>query len=146
MKVGDDPMVIEYNCRMGDPETEVVLPRIESDILDLFSGVAHGTLASKEIDVTKKAAVTIVIASGGYPDRFEKGKEITGLDKVKDSIVFQAGTIEVMGKIITSGGRVLAVTSLGKDIPEALSISNKNAKLISFDRKYFRKDIGWEFI
>lgn len=146
IKVDNDPFVIEYNCRMGDPETEVVLPRIKTDLLELFSAVTDETISKKKIEVMDESAVTIVLTSGGYPDKFEKGKEITGLDKVKNSIVFHAGTIEKNGKLLTNGGRVLTVTSFGKSIKEALILSGKNASAISFEKKYFRKDIGFEFL
>ncbi len=145
IKVNNEPFVIEYNCRLGDPETEAVLPRIKTDLLELFSAVTDGTLSKKKIEVTDEAAVTIVLTSGGYPDKFEKGKEIAGLDKISKSIVFHAGTTEKNGKLLTNGGRVLTVTSFGKNIKEALVLSKKNASIIFFEKKYFRKDIGFEF-
>lgn len=146
IKVEEEPYVIEYNCRMGDPETEVVLPRIKTDLLELFSAVTEEKIAKKEIEILNETAATVILASGGYPDKFEKGKEITGLNQINDSIVFHAGTVEKNGKLLTNGGRVLAVTSFGKNINEAITVSNKNAEKISFEKKYFRKDIGWEFI
>lgn len=146
IKVDKEPFVIEYNCRLGDPETEVVLPRIKTDLLDLFSAVADETLSEKKIEVTDEAAVTIVLTSGGYPDKFEKGKEITGIDKILKSIVFHAGTTEKNGKLLTNGGRVLSVTSFGKNIKEAMALSQKSASTISFEKKYFRQDIGFEFL
>lgn len=146
IKVEEEPYVIEYNCRMGDPETEVVLPRIKTDLLELLSAVTEEKIEKKKIEVLSETAATVILASGGYPDKFEKGKEITGLNQINDSIVFHAGTVEKNGKLLTNGGRVLAVTSFGKNINEAITVSNKNAEKISFEKKYFRKDIGWEFI
>lgn len=146
IKVEEEPYVIEYNCRMGDPETEVVLPRIKTDLLELFSAVTEEKIAKKKIEILNESAATVILASGGYPDKFEKGKEITGLNQINDSIIFNAGTVAKNEKLLTNGGRVLAVTSFGKNIKEAITVSNKNAEKISFEKKYFRKDIGWEFI
>ncbi|RCS26246.1 phosphoribosylamine--glycine ligase [Polaribacter sp. WD7] len=139
-----NPSVVEYNVRMGDPETEVVLPRIESDLFDLFEGVANQNLNEKSFSVTSKTATTVMLVSGGYPESYEKGKEITGSETVEDSIVFHAGTTIKDDKIITSGGRVIAVTSFGNSIEEALEKSYKSINKIHFDKMNFRKDIGFD--
>ncbi len=146
IKVGDDPFVIEYNCRMGDPETEVVMPRIKSDILDLFEGVATQTLSKKKLEFDDRNAVTVMLVSGGYPGDYEKGKNITGLDLVKDSIPFHAGSTEKDGKILTNGGRVIAITSYGSSMQEALKKSFENAEKINYEGKYYRKDIGKDLL
>ena len=140
-----EPMVIEYNCRMGDPETEIVFPRIKSDMVKHFVALAKGELQNEVIEIDDRAAATVIVASGGYPENYEKGKEITGLETVKDSIVFHAGTKTGNGKVFTNGGRVLAVTSFGKDIHEAVTTSNASIEKIGFEGKYYRKDIGYEF-
>ena len=140
-----EPMVIEYNCRMGDPETEIVFPRIKSDLVKHFVALAKGELQNEVIEIDERAAATVIVASGGYPENYAKGKEITGIDLVKDSIVFHAGTKDENGKVLTNGGRVLAVTSFGKDIQEAVATSNASIEKIGFEGKYFRRDIGWEF-
>ncbi len=145
MNVDGNPFVIEYNVRMGDPETEVVLPRIESDLVELFEGVANQNLSEKSFKVTDKTATTVMLVSGGYPEAYEKGKEISGLENLENSIVFHAGTTLDNGKIKTNGGRVLAVTSFGNSIKEALQQSYTNIDKISFDKMNYRKDIGYEF-
>lgn len=139
-----EPFVIEYNARLGDPETEVVLPRISSDLIDLFEGVATGTLEERKIEIDRRNAVTVMLTSGGYPGSYEKGKVITGIDKVSDSILFHAGTKLTYGKVVTNGGRVMAVTSYGKSKDDALRMSYRNAALIDFDKIYYRKDIGFD--
>lgn len=144
MKVGDDPYVIEYNVRMGDPETEVVLPRIKSDFVLLLEKTAQQQLNEVEVEIDPDTAVTVMIVSGGYPETYEKGKEITGLDSVAGSQVFHAGTTVNEGKIVTNGGRVIAVTSFGKDYKEALKKSYQNVDKLHFDKMYYRKDLGFD--
>jgi phosphoribosylamine--glycine ligase len=146
MNDAGNPSVVEYNVRMGDPETEVVLPRIESDLFELFEGVANQTLHEKSFSVSSKTATTIMLVSGGYPNDYEKNKEITGIDTVENSIVFHAGTSLKNGKIVSAGGRVLAITSLGNTIDEALEKSYKSIDNIHFENMYFRKDIGFDLI
>ncbi len=144
IKVNGEPFVIEYNCRMGDPETEVVLPRLQNDLLGLLEAVAKGELAEHTIIKDPRAATTIMLVSGGYPEAYEKGKSMSGLSAIKDSLLFHAGTKTQEGQLLTNGGRVLAITSYGNDFQAALAVSNENAKLVDFEGKYYRKDIGFD--
>ena len=141
---GNDVKVIEYNVRMGDPETEVVIPRIKSDLLHLFQGIGDGTFSEKDLHIDEDTAATVMLVSGGYPEKYEKGKVIAGLDDVEGSIVFHAGTKQEEDAVLTNGGRVLAVTSFGKNIEDALNKSFVNAEKINFEGKYYRKDIGFD--
>lgn len=146
INVKNEPYVIEYNCRMGDPETEVVIPRLKSDVLDLFEGVATNTLSERDVQFDERSAATVMMVSGGYPEAYEKGKQIFGLNNVTESIVFHAGTMADGPVISTSGGRVLAVTSFGKDVETALKRSYESLGKIEFEKAYFRKDIGKDVI
>jgi len=144
IKVNNEPMVIEYNCRMGDPETEVVMLRIKSDFVDLLDGIANENIEEKELLFDDRSAVTVMLVSGGYPGDYSKGKVITGLKGLENSIVFHAGTTEKDDEIVTNGGRVIAISSYGKNKDEALAQSFKNAEIIDFEGKYYRKDIGFD--
>ncbi|MBQ8055289.1 MAG: phosphoribosylamine--glycine ligase [Paludibacteraceae bacterium] len=143
IKVNNEPMVIEYNVRMGDPETEVVMLRLKNDIVDLFNHAAAGTLNECKIEKDERSAVTVMLVSGGYPEAYEKGKVITNLDKTENSILFHSGTkFNEKGEIVTSGGRVIAISSYGKTKEDAAQQSFANAKIVSFDKKYYRSDIA----
>lgn len=144
INVEGEPMVIEYNCRMGDPETETVMLRLDTDIIDLFEAVANGTLDQCPVTFDPRAAVCVMLVSGGYPQSYKKGYPITGLDKVEGSIVFHASTALTDGQVVTNGGRVIAVSSYGKNKEEALGKSFKEAQKIKFTDKYFRRDIGFD--
>jgi len=144
INVDGDPFVIEYNARLGDPETEVVIPRIKSDLFDLIEGVARGDLADRKIEIDERCAATVMLVSGGYPGNYEKGKPVQGLNLINEGIVFHAGTKKAGEKVVTSGGRVLASTSLGKSPGEALALSYRNAALLKFDGVYYRTDIGFD--
>ncbi len=144
INVKGEPMVIEYNVRMGDPETEVVMPRIQSDLVELFQAVANQSLDTMNLEIDPRSATTIMLVSGGYPEEYEKGFVITGITQVEDSIVFHAGTKIEKGKIVSNGGRVLAITSYGDSFQEAIKKSYQNIDKLHFDKMYFRKDIGFD--
>ena len=144
INVKGEPKVIEYNVRMGDPETEVVIPRIKSDLLNLLKGIGDGTFSEKDLEIREEVATTIMLVSGGYPEAYEKGKQITGIEKVSDSIVFHAGTKQEGEVVKTNGGRVIALTSFGENMNDSLKKSFDSAEKIAFEGKYFRKDIGFD--
>jgi phosphoribosylamine--glycine ligase len=142
--VKNEPVVIEYNVRMGDPETEVVMPRIKTDLVELFQAVADQKLNEVTLEIDSRSAATVMVVSGGYPEDYNKGFEISGLDSIEDSLVFHAGTKLENGKVVSNGGRVLAVTSFGNDFREAIKKSYQNIDKLHFDKMYFRKDIGFD--
>ena len=144
INVKGEPIVIEYNVRMGDPETEVVIPRLKSDLVELFQAVANQTLDQVALDIDERSATTIMVVSGGYPEDYEKGFEISGLESIEDSVAFHAGTKLENGKVVTNGGRVIAITSFGESFPEAIKKSYQNIDKLHFDKMYFRKDIGFD--
>jgi len=144
IKVGEEPYVIEYNVRMGDPETEAVMPRVKNDLLELFEATAARRLKDCKIEIDERAVTTVMMVAGGYPEAYEKGKEMTGFDQVTDGFAFHAGTKLQDGKVVTNGGRVIALSSYGNNFKEALSKSYKNADVIHYEDKYFRKDIGFD--
>ncbi len=144
IKVGDDPKVIEYNVRMGDPETEVVLPRLENDLVEIFQAIANQTLNTITLEIDERAAATVMLVSGGYPEAYQKGELISGLESITDSIAFHAGAKLDNGKIVTSGGRVMAVTSYGNTYQEAIKKSYQSIEKLHFNKMYYRKDIGFD--
>ena len=144
IKVGEEPYVIEYNVRMGDPETEVVLPRVKSDLVEVLAKAAQGKLDEVDLEIDERTATTVMMVSGGYPEAYEKGKEITGIENVEDALVFHAGTTTKDGKVVTNGGRVIAVTAFGEDYKKALKKSYQNVEKLQFDKMYFRKDLGFD--
>jgi len=144
IKVGDDPFVIEYNVRLGDPETEVVIPRIKNDLVQVFEAVANQTLETIDLELDERTASTVMLVSGGYPEAYEKGKEMRGFDLIDNSLVFHAGTTLKEGKVVTNGGRVMAITSYGADFKEALKKSYDNIEKVHFDKMNYRKDIGFD--
>jgi len=146
INVKNEPYVIEYNCRMGDPETEVVMPRLKSDLIDLLEGVISNTLSERDIQFDERSAATVMMVSGGYPEEYEKGKQIFGLNSITNSIVFHAGTVSDGPAVMTAGGRVLAITSYGRTLENALEKSYNSINNIEFDKSYYRKDIGFDVI
>ena len=146
INVKGEPIVIEYNVRMGDPETEVVIPRLKSDLVELFQAVGKQTLDKVSLEIDERSATTIMVVSGGYPEDYGKGFEISGLEKIQDSIAFHAGTKLENGKIVTNGGRVIAITSFGESFQEAIKKSYQNIEKLHFDKMYFRKDIGFDLL
>jgi phosphoribosylamine--glycine ligase len=144
--VKGEPIVIEYNVRMGDPETEVVIPRIKSDLVELFQAVADEKLNEVSLEIDERSATTVMVVSGGYPEEYDKGFEISGIENIQDSLVFHAGTKLENGKVVTNGGRVLAITSFGNDFQEAIKKSYQNIDKLHFDKMYFRKDIGFDLL
>jgi len=144
MNVCGDPYVIEYNARLGDPESEVTIPRIKSDLFEIMQGIAAGNLSERELEIDNRYVTTVMLTSGGYPGHYEKGQEISGLDRVKDCVLFHSGTKISENKVITSGGRVLAVSAWGETMKEALDGSYRNAQLLSFGNMYYRRDIGFD--
>jgi len=146
INVKGEPIVIEYNVRMGDPETEVVIPRLKSDLVELFQAVAHQKLDEVSLEIDERSATTIMVVSGGYPEDYGKGYEISGLENIEDSIAFHAGTKLENGKVVTNGGRVIAVTSFGESFQEAIKKSYQNIDKLHFDKMYFRKDIGFDLL
>lgn len=146
IRVGDEPMVIEYNCRMGDPETEVVIPRLKNDLVDLFLKTSNGKLSEVKIEQDARTATTVVLTAGGYPNDYKKGDLITNTEGGNGALIFHAGTKSLDNQVVTNGGRVMVITGFGDDIPSALSISNDYAQRINFEGKYFRKDIGLDLM
>ena len=146
INVNGEPIVIEYNVRMGDPETEVVIPRLKNDLVELFVAVANGKLDEVQLEIDERSATTVMVVAGGYPEDYEKGKEISGLEQIQDSIIFHAGTKTENGKVVSNGGRVLAVTSYGNDYQEAIKKSYQSIEKLHFDTMYYRKDIGFDLL